>query len=99
MLLGEQMPKKIASHSMASSNGDLYVFGGMDSDQNWPKDILKLNWSNGWYQWTTINQKLNVPRAGFPSIPVADSFCKPNNSSKLEADYFYIVILISLSMI
>ena len=87
------MPKRIAFHSMANYYGDLYVIGGMDYEGTWQTAIHKLNCSYRKYQWTTIKQTLKLPRAGFPSIPVADSFCKPNYSGRFQANFFNIIIL------
>ena len=48
------MPKKIYLHTIVSSNGDIYVIGGMDFvDDHWKYEgaIHKLSCINGNCQW------------------------------------------------
>ena len=89
------MPKKIYLHSMVNSNGDIYVIGGMDYvADHWQYEgaIQKLSCSYGKCQWTTIKQELKLPQIEFVAIPVPDSFCRPNDSCKFQANFFHLLI-------
>ena len=96
------MPKKIYLHSIVNSNGDIYVIGGMYFvDDHWKYEgaIHKLSCINGNCQWKTIKQELKLPRIEFVAIPVPDSFCKPSESCRFQANLIHVLILIACSLL
>ena len=90
------MPKRLSGFSMSHYNGDLYIIGGTDFDSKlrWQNAIHKLQCGFCVCYWTTIKQELKFPRSDFTAIPVADSFCKPSDSYRFQANFFHILILI-----
>ena len=67
------MPKALEGHSILEIQGDLFVFGGFS--YGYQTEIHKLSCSSGVCSWTTINQELNVARAGTVALSVPDYFC------------------------
>ena len=73
--LGPPLPQKIGGHSMIEMNGDLIVLGGYSNslDSRYQRAIYKLICTSGSCAWTTMNQRLKIPRQLFVVIPIIDS--------------------------
>ena len=71
--IGPDLPKKLAKHSMAEIQGDLYIFGGYDG--TYQNKIYRLICVAGNCFWTTLNQQMTVARSNLVVIPVEDSLC------------------------
>ena len=69
------MPKALEGHSMLEIQGDLFVFGGMDTSSDFQTEIHKMSCSSEVCSWTTINQELKVARDRLVAISVPDYFC------------------------
>ena len=57
--------------------GDLFVFGGVGSDENYNYEsaVHKMSCLSEVCSWTTINQELQVARINLVAISVPDYFC------------------------
>ena len=76
LTLGPTLPKALSGISMLEIHGDAYVFGGMDSANNFNSAIYQLTCSSGICSWSTLNQELKVARYWTVAIPVPDYFCE-----------------------
>ena len=69
LILGPPMPKGLVAHSMLEIQGDLFVFGGYQTE------IHNMSCLSVVCSWTTINQELNVARNSLVAMTVPDYFC------------------------
>ena len=66
---------------MLEIHGDAYVFGGMDSANNFNSAIYQLTCSSGICSRSTLNKALKVARYQFVAIRVPDDFCLEEEES------------------
>ena len=69
------MPKALTGHSLLEIQGDIFLFGGEDSNDNYNSAIYQLSCSSGICSWATHDQGLKFAREDAVAIPVPDSFC------------------------
>ena len=72
---GPKLPKELYGHSCVTQGNELIVIGGQSppgGGKHYSSDLIKLKLENSQYEWTTMNAKLNTPRAWFVAslIPV-----------------------------
>ena len=69
---GPKLPKKLYGHECVTQGNEMIVIGGSSSSSVYSSDLFKLTLENGQFEWTTMNVKLNTPRAYFVAslIPV-----------------------------
>ena len=75
LILGPPLPKALHGFSILEIHGDAFIFGGVDTGENYNKAIYKLTCSSGICSWSTLNQALKTGRDYFVTIPVPDNFC------------------------
>ena len=81
LTLGPPLPKALSGISMLEIHGDAYVFGGIDSANNFNSAIYQLTCSSGICSRSTLNKALKVARYQFVSIRVPDDFCLEEEES------------------
>ncbi len=84
---GPDMPTKIRfTLGVTSPDGkSLLVIGGMNDYNNNLRSIYQLQYRNGCWQWSELDQKLQVPKAYHAAILVPDSFCSKMTIAQIEA--------------
>ena len=73
LTLGPALLKALYGHSLLEIQGDVFLFGGADSDYN--SAIYQLSCSSGICSLASLNEGLNVARYYTVTIHVPDSFC------------------------
>ena len=83
---GPKLPKRLKGHSCVTQGNEMIVIGGY-SDSGLSSDLFKLTLENGQFEWTTLDVKLNTPRAYFVAslIPVQFNWISKWETKKLQA--------------
>ena len=75
LILGPALPRGLFGHSMLEIQGDVFIFGGGQTDGGFNSAIYQLSCSSNICSRATLNQGLKVGRQYSVAIPVPASFC------------------------
>ena len=75
---GPKLPKNIKGASSVEINGNLYLIGGIESNQKgttYSSCIYKISCYNNICNWEEMDQKLDFGRHDFIAMAVSDTIC------------------------
>ena len=85
--IGARLPHSMASHSLVTTENNLYTIGGFDG-YNAVSDILKFECETSDCSWTPMDQKLRFGRFDAVAILIPDDVTECTNERKPKAVEF-----------
>ena len=95
------MPRKLNGLSLVETSEGIFAIGGMDSDQNPRKEILKLSCSGDKIEtckWIEQDQELEIARGGHVAIPLPTSFSCPAEVKMSSVSIVMIVLFVLIAL-